>query len=48
MEKNMLKEEIKIILLSEEPPSLVLCKGELTCTATSFEPSILSPQVQIF
>ena len=34
------------MLLVEQPPSLIFCKGTLTCTATNLETLVLSPQVK--
>ena len=33
-------------MLLVEQPSLIFCKGTLTCTATNLEPMILPPQVK--
>ena len=34
------------MLLVEQPPSLIFCKGTLTCTATNLENLVLPPQVK--
>ena len=43
MKKN---NKVKKILLSEQPSSLLLCKGALKCTTTLAEVSDLPPQVK--
>jgi len=34
------------MLIVEQPPSLIFCKGTLTCTATNLETLVLLPQVK--
>jgi len=34
------------MLLVEQPSSLIICKGTLTCTATLLETCVLPPQVK--
>jgi len=36
------------MLLVEQPSSLLICKGTLTCTATLLETCVLPPQVKEF
>ena len=46
IEQKFEKNEVKKILLSEQPPCLLLCKGALTCTATLSETIDLLPEVK--
>jgi len=46
IEEKFEKNEVENILLSKQPSGLLLCKGELTCTATLAEVSDLPPQVK--
>ena len=46
IEQKLEKNEVKKILLSEQPSGLLLCKGALTCSATLFEVSKLPPKVK--
>jgi len=45
-EKHLFKREIKIVLLSAQPLSLLLYKGGLTCTTISSECRVLPPFVK--
>jgi len=44
--KNLKNNKVEKILLSEQPSGLLLCKGELACTATLAEVSDLPSQVK--
>jgi len=45
-EEEKFENKIEKILLSEQPSSLLLCKGTLTCTTTLIETCVLPPQVK--
>jgi len=45
-EEEKFENNIEKILLFEQPSSLLLCKGTLTCTATFTETCVLPPQIK--